>query len=155
LLFRQTNIGNVVQGDIWDSPVLLYPATTFHVNPNAPAAVRTSLAEATKAFAAGAFTASALMCRRAIEALCAAHNAPKGTLAARLKALKDTNIISDHLFQWADMLRMAGNQAAHDVDEAILRTDAEDMLDFTSAIVDYVYSYRDKFEAFKQRRARP
>jgi len=31
--------------------------------------------------------------------------------------------------------------------------DARDALDFTLGIIDYLFSYRDQFEKFKQRRA--
>jgi hypothetical protein len=32
--------------------------------------------------------------------------------------------------------------------------DARDALDFTIGIIDYLFSYRDQFEKFKQRRAK-
>ena len=152
LVVQQENVGNIAEGDIWADPTVLFPTPSFHVNPDAPAAVRTSLTQAHKTFVAGAYTATAIMCRRAVEAVCAAHGVSKGSLAAKLANLRNAGAISAHLFDWADMLRVAGNEAAHDVEEEVGRADAKDMLDFALAVTEYLYSYRDKFEAFKARR---
>lgn len=50
-------------------------------------------------------------------------------------------------------LRVVGNEAAHGVKGAISQPDAKDAIEFTNAILDYVFSYRDRFEQFKKRRA--
>ncbi len=69
-----------------------------------------------------------------------------------LKKLKDQGRIDDRLFEWSDVLRVAGNEAAHDVGVTITEADARDLLEFTNAILDYLFSYRDRFEQFKERR---
>jgi hypothetical protein len=56
--------------------------------------------------------------------------------------------------EWDDALRLAGNEAAHDVNVTISGDDARDMLEFTSAILDYLFSFWDKFERFRKRRQR-
>jgi hypothetical protein len=53
---------------------------------------------------------------------------------------------------WANALRVAGNEAAHDVSHNISRIDAQNLLEFTEAILDYIYVFKRKFEAFQQRR---
>ena len=60
----------------------------------------------------------------------------------------------DRLREWSTALRMAGNEGAHDVAVTISREYARDMLDFTNAIIDYLFSFRDKFERFKARRGK-
>jgi hypothetical protein len=69
-----------------------------------------------------------------------------------LEKMKTDGLINDQLFEWADVMRHAGNDAAHDVNVTISSEDARDMLDFTKAILDYLFSFRDQFEQFKQRR---
>ena len=66
--------------------------------------------------------------------------------------MKENQIIDERLFEWANTLRMAGNEAVHDVDITVSREDSKDMLDFTNAIIDYIYSFKEKFEQFKKRR---
>ena len=50
-------------------------------------------------------------------------------------------------------MRHAGNEAAHDVDVTVSQADATDIIEFTNAILDYLFSYRDRFDKFKARRA--
>jgi hypothetical protein len=47
-----------------------------------------------------------------------------------------------------------GNEAAHGVDVVISPEDARDTLECTEALIEYVFTYRDKFEEFKKRRAK-
>lgn len=48
---------------------------------------------------------------------------------------------------------ISGNEAAHDVNVTISAEDARDILEFTNALLEYVFTFRDKFEEFKKRRA--
>lgn len=152
ILIRQTNVGNLAEGDIWDKPQPVYPAQNGELQPNAPREIQRALDEANACFRAEAFTASAIMCRKIVEGVCIAHAVKKKTLAASLQEMKDCGQIDERLFEWADSLRIAGNEAAHGVDLTITRSDAKDILEFTNAILDYLFSFRDKFEQFKARR---
>jgi hypothetical protein len=69
-----------------------------------------------------------------------------------LKELKDQGVIENRLYEWADALRISGNEAAHDVNVTISPDDAKDIIEFTNALLEYVFTFRDKFEAFKKRR---
>lgn len=153
ILVRQTNVGNLAAGDLWDTPVPIFPAADLRVNPNAPQDIQRAFDEACACYRANAFTASAIMCRKTLEGICAAHGVAERTLAASLRKMSDEKLIDSRLFEWSDMLRMAGNEAAHGVGIAIPQADAKDMLEFTNAIMDYLFSYRDRFEAFKARRS--
>ena len=75
-------------------------------------------------------------------------------LAAGLKKLKETGVIEPRLFEWAEALRTLGNEAAHGVRATISHQDAKDTLEFTEALTEYVFTYRDRFERFKSRRAK-
>jgi hypothetical protein len=154
MLVRQTNIGNMVIGDKWDTPHLLYPATDLRVNPNAPRDIQIAFDEACACYRAQAFTASAIMCRKALEGICAAHGVEERSLARSLNRMRETGLIDARLFEWSDLLRIAGNEAAHGDGVSIAQPEAKDILEFTNAILDYLFSFRDRFEQFKQRRAR-
>jgi hypothetical protein len=99
-----------------------------------------------------AYTAAAIMCRKTLEGICAAHNAESRNLAQSLKVLRDNETIDRRLFEWAEELRLFGNEAAHDVNVTITASDAQDIVDFTRALIEYVFTFRDRFESFKQRR---
>jgi hypothetical protein len=152
ILISQTNIGNLVEGDKWDTPFVIFPQSDVRINPNAPKNIRSSFQEACACYRSHAFTASAIMCRKTIEEVCAVHGVNERTLSASLKKMKERGLIDDHLFEWSDALRMVGNEAAHGVGVAIPQPDARDTLEFTNAILDYMFSYRDRFEQFKKRR---
>jgi len=92
------------------------------------------------------------MCRKTLEGVCEEHKVAGRTLQERIQALKDTGVIEGRLYQWADELRLVGNEAAHDVSVEVSAQDANDTVDFTRAVLEYVYTFRDQFERFKQRR---
>ncbi len=152
ILIVQDNIGNMVEGDIWDTPVKLYPSQEIRINPDAPKPIRVAYEEAAASFKARAYTAAAIMCRKILEGICKEHGVRERTLIKSLERMKDERIIDERLYEWADVLRLVGNEAAHDVNVTISRDDAKDMLEFTNAILDYLFSFRDKFEEFKKRR---
>ncbi|MCW5198917.1 DUF4145 domain-containing protein [Desulfobulbus sp. F3] len=154
ILVRQTNIGNMAEGDRWDTPYLLFPSGDLRVNPSAPRDIQAAFEEACTCYRAQAFTASAIMCRKTLEGICTTHNLSERTLAASLRKMKDSGLIDERLFEWSDSLRIAGNEAAHGVGLSIAQPDAKDILEFTNAILDYLFSYRDRFEQFKNRRTK-
>ncbi|MGA4448001.1 DUF4145 domain-containing protein [Ectopseudomonas chengduensis] len=153
ILVRQTNIGNMAEGDKWDTPLIVFPQTDARVNPNAPAEIRAAFEEACACYRAQAYTASAIMCRKTIEGVCAEHGVRKRNLSASLRKMKDDGLIDERLFEWSDALRTVGNEAAHGAGVSIGQPDAKDTIEFTNAILDYMFSYRDRFEQFKIRRA--
>lgn len=153
ILVRQTNVGNMAEGDKWDTPFLLFPPSDVRVNPSAPPDIRAAFEEACGCYRAQAFTASAIMCRKTLEGICSAHGVNERSLGASLKKMKEAGLIDDRLFEWSDALRIVGNEAAHGVGVSIAQPDAKDTLEFTNAILDYMFSFRDRFEQFKKRRA--
>ena len=75
-----------------------------------------SYEEAVACAGSGAFTACAIMCRRTLEGICDSHGIVAGNLDGKLKKLRDDEVIERRLFEWADSLRLVGNEAAHDVE---------------------------------------
>jgi hypothetical protein len=131
---------------------MLYPPEDNRVNPNLPALLKSAYAEAISCYKVKAYTATAIMCRKTLEGICAEHGIKDNNLVRSLKALKDKGIIENRLYEWADALRISGNEAAHDVAVTISPEDARDILEFTNALLEYLFTFRDRFEHFKQRR---
>ena len=133
--------------------LVLYPPPDNRVNPNLPTPLKLAYAEAISCFKSKSYTATAIMCRKTLEGICVEHGVKGNNLVKSLKALKDKGVIENRLYEWADALRISGNEAAHDVNVTISPEDARDVLEFTNALLEYIFTFRDRFEQFKQRRA--
>ena len=53
------------------------------------------------------------------------------------------------ILQWANGVRIVGNDAAHDLKMEITKTDAKDTLDFTEAVLLYVFVLQSRFSEFQ------
>jgi hypothetical protein len=149
---RQTNNGDLIRGDVWEDVITLYPSDANRPQSNVPIAITAALSEARASYGARAYTAAAIMCRKTLELICASHGARERSLVRSVQKLRDDGVIDDQLYNWSDALRIAGNEAAHGQGEATSESDARDMLEFTNAILEYLFSYRDRFEQFQRRR---
>jgi hypothetical protein len=143
----------MAEGDKWDTPFVIFPNPDAKVNADVPRGIRTSFEEACGSYRAGLYTASAIMCRKTIDGICAEHGIAERNLDLSLKKMLEKELIDARLYEWSDVLRVMGNVAAHDVATTIQQPDAKDAIEFTNAILDYLFSYRDRFEKFKSRRA--
>jgi hypothetical protein len=152
MVAAQENNGDWDNDHDYDEPARVLPARS-RVGTGVPKPVAGAFDEASRCYGARAYTATAIMCRKALEALVKEHKVTARNLAAALKKMRDQGLIEARLFEWADGLRLAGNDAAHDAAETMSREDAKDMLDFAGALIEYVFTFRDRFDAFKQRRA--
>lgn len=132
----------------------VYPPRGRIFGLDVPRAIRESFKEASNNMRIGSHMSTALMCRRTIELLAKKQGATKGDLASKLKKLRDDGVIDKTLYDWADALRLAGNDAAHEADSnyGITKEDADDLLSFTEAIVDFVYIFKARFAEFVKRR---
>lgn len=139
--------------DGFGSPFRLYPAHADRVAGSLPKPIRAAFEEAVTCIRAKAYTAAAIMCRKTLEGICAVHGIQERNLAKSLEKLRDTEVIDKKLFQWADSLRLFGNDAAHDATVVINEQDARDILDFTRALVEYVFTFQERFADFQKRRA--
>ena len=141
------------EGEPWDSARRLYPPIrrlSFRV----PTELRRSFQEALRCHESGHYLATALMCRRTLEGVCSHHLGKVRNLSQSLKDLHSKQVIDDRLYEWATALRDDGNLAAHDISARISHEDAEDLVDFSEAILDYVFVLRDRFVEYKSRRAK-
>ncbi|WP_406293994.1 DUF4145 domain-containing protein [Streptomyces sp. NBC_00624] len=109
--------------------------------------------EARSCFSAKLYTATAVMVRRTLEGMCVEQGSNKKPLFVALGELRDANKIEGRLFDWAQALRVLGNQGAHFSKEAVSREDAGDALELAEALLDYIYVFTAKYEKFQKRRS--
>lgn len=142
------------EGFDWGTPVIIFPVSQFHINPAIPKEIRDALTESIKCFEADLFTPTVIMCRRTLEGFCQLMGIKKKVpLVKALEELKNKEIINSQLYMWATLLREMGNDAAHNTDINFSYADAKDLLDFTIAILDFTYSFKDKFDKFRKRKS--
>jgi Domain of unknown function (DUF4145) len=139
----------------WSKPKRLYPLMSDRqLGFAVPEPIRAAFAEARACYTeARAHTACAIMCRKVLEGICESHGATGGNLAQRLKQLSESGQLDKRLFEWTDAVRLVGNEAAHDVNITVSREDAGDLLDLAEAVAEYLYTIKEKFEAFNKRRS--
>lgn len=136
----------------WEAEEQVFPPIREPLPANLPKGIRDAYSEAQTCFRSHAYTAAAVMCRKTLEGVCAEHGFRERTLAESLRKMRDAGSIEARLFDWADALRISGNEAAHGVELTVNAQDASDIIDFTQALIEYVFTFRDRFEQFKARR---
>ena len=87
----------------WGTTCRVWPDPENYLSLDIPLEVRESLEEARKCLNASAFSACAVMCGRAVEAICVIHT-KESTLYKGLKALKDKGIVDGRLYDWGESL---------------------------------------------------
>jgi hypothetical protein len=130
---------------VWPAPTSVEVSTTI------PANARRDIKDAQKCVAHGIYSAAVVLCGKALERL-AHEKAPAKNLAASLAALKENGIIDERLALWAKALRQERNIGAHASDEEVSKENAQDVLDFTIAIFEYVYTLSEKYAEFMARK---
>lgn len=131
----------------------IWPDPARHLPYDVPPGPRADFAEADRCYSRGDYTAAAVMARRCLEGMTKELGATRGTLASRIKELKERGELNEILLNWADALRVVGNDAAHNTDERVSAEDAKDALVFAEAFAQHVYTLKKQFEAFQARRA--
>ncbi|MBV1939946.1 DUF4145 domain-containing protein [Streptomyces sp. BV286] len=139
----------------WADPSREWPSSASGpLSPSIPQAIAREMREARACFSAKLYTATAVMVRRTLEGMCVDQGTGKKPLFAALGELRDANKIEGRLFDWAQALRVLGNQGAHFSKEAVGREDAQDALELAEALLDYIYVFTAKYEEFQQRRTK-
>jgi hypothetical protein len=136
----------------WSSPQQVLPQIDEIVDVSVPKAIANSYIEARRCLRGRNYTAAVLMARRTVEILCKHFDAAGRDLKARLQSLKTQAILDSRMHSWADdVLRALGNRGAHDVED-VDADDAADALEFTKAIVWYVFVFNAAFDRHMARR---
>lgn len=151
-LIKQSRYGVPGEFDTVTSETVLFPRTSRLPAEGIPSPVQRAYEQAHKCYSTSSYEACVLMCRRCLEALCKSLSASGKSLQAKLDALSESGTIDKRLTQWAHGVRAIGNEAAHDTDAELTGSDARDALDFTEALLMYVFALNARFLAFEQRR---
>lgn len=116
--------------------------------------IRNTYREANTSFKIGLYTSSVIMCRKTVEMLCLYFdiNQPS-TLDRKLAKMRDEKIIDNKFYEWANVLKSFGNEAVH-TSEKFSKEDAQDILDFTYALVEYCIDFNYKFKQLLKRRGK-
>lgn len=133
---------------VWPTP------TNVQLSRSIPEAARRDIADAQKCLSHGIYSAAAVLCGRALERLIK-EKAGANMLAKGLGELRNKGVIDQRLFDWAEALRRERNIGAHATDEDITKENAQDIVDFTVAIFDYVYTLSEKYDQYLARRKPP
>ena len=136
----------------WSEASRVWPSPSKHLDYRLPDLVRSSLEEAHECYKAKVYNSCAVMCGRAVEAICAEFGTKDDTLVGGLNELLKKQIIDKKIFEWAEALRLHRNIGAHANKEKISKEEASDLLEFTDAICDYVFVLSKKFEEFLKRK---
>lgn len=142
--------------DAWMEPYRVWPDPERSPFEPIPENVRSSMQEARRCLSCGAYTASVAMTGRALEAVARHFHVGSDPshlmLGPGLNELHERKVIDDRLFQWGKELHEHRNLAAHASGTSFGRMDAQDLLDFTLAICDYVFVLHAKYEGFMNRK---
>lgn len=136
----------------WGQAKLLWPQDRPALSYYIPGSLRREYHEAQQCFSAKAYTAATVMVRRTLEGVCTEQGVKTKTLVGGLKELENQGKLDGRLVQWADALRVLGNQAAHFTGDSVSAEDAADAMDFAQALLDYLYVLTRRFDAFQARR---
>jgi len=135
-----------------DNPLIVYPVQ-WRLSWDVPEPLRREFEEAQACFGAKAYKATVVMVRRVLEGACRENDVQERTLVKSLGKLKADGLIDAIIAEWADALRLLGNEGAHYTGKQVPRDDAEDALAFAEALLDHIYVLRKRFEKFANRRA--
>jgi HEPN domain-containing protein len=133
---------------VWPAP------STVELSASIPEEARRDIKDAQKCLSHGIYSAAAVLCGRALERF-AKVKAPGKTLHGALEELKAQGEIDSRLFDWATILRKERNLGAHATDEEVTKENAEDVLSFTIAIFEYVFTLSEKYAEFMARKGSP
>lgn len=141
-------------GDIYEikpDEKYLYPSSNdFTHLKEASTILKRTYQEALNCFKFGLYTATVIMCRKTVECLCEIELDIKEPyhLSEKIKRMRDDGWIDKMLYDWAEKLNEFGNVAVHEY-KTFNKDEAQDILDFTYALVEYCLDFKFKFQKLK------
>ena len=132
-----------------------YPKRTPQTDESIPNEIADDYKEAVKCFDAGAFKASVVMSRRAIQSSALERGIKKGRLRDQIDELHAKDLIPDSVKEWAHEIRLTGNIGAHpdeDLLQDVTKEDAQELIRFVEAYLNYVYVMPARVKAQRIRR---
>jgi hypothetical protein len=137
----------------WSDMTRVWPGAVRPLSSEVPKPLRAEHGEARKCLDAKAYTAAVVMVRRTIEGVCAEQGVRERTLSRSLEKMREKDLLDQRLLDWAQALKVLGNEGAHYTGAQVTREDALDALALAEALLDYLYVLTAKFREFTERRA--
>ena len=138
--------------DLTEDEVLYPPERSTQLD-GVPPSLKKRYKEAVLSFKVASYESCAMMCRKCIETMCTTLGANGRNLNDKLNNLYEAKKIDSRLLEWAQEIRLVGNDGAHE-DDIVTRRDARDTLDFTEYILTYVFILTSRLDKYRNRRAR-
>jgi hypothetical protein len=129
-----------------------FPAMKRRLAFAVPRVVRNSYDEAVQCEEAKAWTATAVMVGRALEAICGEFDPSSRSIHDGLQKMLAAGAISQELKDWGDGLRIVRNEGAH-AGERVAAVDAQYALDFLQALIEILFDLRERFADWQEDRA--
>ncbi|MBI2855745.1 MAG: DUF4145 domain-containing protein [Chloroflexi bacterium] len=104
--------------------------------------------QALRCRSAGALNTAAVMARATVESICQDLLATGRDLKERLNNLKESQKITPRLWEWADTIRLWGNDSVHDFPE-ITEEEADYIINFSWEVIEHVYVKEAEFQKIK------
>jgi hypothetical protein len=146
------------EGEWWNTK-RVWPQPEAGFDSSIPQEVRVSLSEARGCLGGGFYTASVVMCGRALEAIgrhfhvSSENGKPDRLMLGRgLEQLHNSGKIDQRLYQWGKELQEHRNLAAHATGHSFQKNDAEDLFEFLNAICEYLFVLQDRYDRFIRRK---
>ena len=130
----------------------IWPTSDREMSSKIPESLRLEHKEARSCFKIAAYTATVVMVRRTLEGVCSENGVSKTPLIKALQQMQTDGLIEGRLLEWAEALRVLGNEGAHFTGQRVAREDAQDALALAEALLDYLYVFSAQFDEFKKRR---
>jgi Domain of unknown function (DUF4145) len=123
--------------------------------PDVPDRVAACANEAYQCASIGAHMSAILMARTTIEATAKSHGITRGSLIAKIDAMKDQQLIRPSVAEAAHAIRHFGNDMAHgDIEDSPTLQDAEDVLHLMAIVLDEIFHAAALTRAILARHAR-
>lgn len=136
-------------------PAKTYPEMVPTVHESIPKDVAEDYKESLICYNAGAWKATVVLCRRAVQSSVVERGADvNNELWRQIDELASKEVITNDIKDWAHQIRYLGNDGAHPYDRGLLtkvtKDDANEVLKFMDSYLKYVYEM--PFEVAKRRR---
>lgn len=130
---------NLASND-WRAVITVPGASVDYLGDDTPEAVKSAIQQARKCLAIDCNDAAAAMCRAALERMAKDKEAKGGTLAAKLKDLKDRDLLTGLVYDASTELKEWGNTALHDLlSEPVELAVAEQLIVLADLVVKDLY----------------
>ncbi len=117
-----------------------WPFPSTHFSEEVPVSIQKIIQEVKVTFAAQCYRSSAVMARRALEAITVDKGESEGILVQRIKNLVSSSKIDRNIGDWSTEIRLIGNVAAHfDLADDVEKEDANQILLFIDQLINYIY----------------